>query len=279
MALWMREDAHPLALDIALNKKYGEDWLEWEGETIFMDLTEAGEDIPEVNKQKIQALRAIRNTDLFWSEWPAFTTISMALNGIIPDASITERPTLSEMAFAVQVARVLRDMPFDDELSLWIAAEAEDEGVPWLPLPLSFANQYLNPRKYKCKSCGTEGDVLPDGDSKNTVCETCSGMYRTLQPFSIDLPEWGKKNLAAGVGVGDDIKTYDKHGLASAVREEFMKVIPSKKEADDAGGPVEAVMKKGWPKDQGSITVPTAKVLTIIDYLYDQSKAFKEQSE
>jgi|APSaa5957512622_1039677.scaffolds.fasta_scaffold85571_1 hypothetical protein len=276
MSLFKDPEAHPLLLKDELNKKYSDgSWKkELEGETIFTDLArEPDGDIPEGNKQKIQALRGVLSTDLFWNSWPDFTNMVLALNGIIPEPSTLERPTLSELAFAVQTARVLRpEMIFDDEVCTWIAAEALEESVPWLCLPLSFVNPYLNPRVYHCRSCGCKSEIPPELKDEHVICETCSGVYRTMQPFDITCTDWGKKNMASGAGVGKALEIKRKYPEASTVQHKFTRHFPSAAEVEKYGGLCAAAIKDDTNWDGVWELIPVAKLLTMCEYLYEQNQ-------
>lgn len=129
---WRHPDAHPVALDYQLVKKYGTDWLEWEAETIEAQIPQdfKTQTLSDLNMAKIQACKTLHLVDSFWDRWEVFVWCTMAFNGVFPDFEIMQVPTVAQCLVAAGVASALRkDIHFSQEVKAYLDTLHRHEGV------------------------------------------------------------------------------------------------------------------------------------------------------
>lgn len=133
-------DAHPIALDLLMLKKYGLDWLEWDAETIEFRLPrDLNSTISEVNAHKINAMKTLHLVDSFWERWEVFTWCTMSFNGFLPNFEIMQVPTVSQCALSVDVAnRVRSDTKWSIEMEKYLQSVHIHDGVLCTQPPLDF---------------------------------------------------------------------------------------------------------------------------------------------
>lgn len=135
-------DAHPVLLDLVLLRKYGVDFLGWQGETLeHVVPQDFSSSLSHVNLSKIQACKTLHLVDSFWNQWEVFSWLTMALNGIPPDFEIMQVPTTAMAAVAVDIAnRVRTDVPWSGEVKAFIRTLMEHDGIHVTLSPLEFVD-------------------------------------------------------------------------------------------------------------------------------------------
>lgn len=140
--------AHPVILYTFMLDKYGPDWLTWDPDAIWLVIErDFKTSIASITKEKLNAVKALLMVDSFWRDWEVFEKTTQALNNNIVRFDILQPPTLGQLVNAVRLAKKLRpDMKtFEDEVARYVSAIALEEGVEYLPPPLSFAQPFLGP--------------------------------------------------------------------------------------------------------------------------------------
>jgi hypothetical protein len=137
--IFRHPEAHPLVLDLMLIKKYGEEWLGWEQETIEhrVPLDFGIDRISDINMGKLNAMKALHLVDTFWERWEVFGWCTIAINATFPDFVHMQVPTVMQAAIAVDVAnRIRSDVTWSSEVSGFIATVHRHDGflVPQPPL-------------------------------------------------------------------------------------------------------------------------------------------------
>lgn len=209
--LFRDEQAHPIALLRALTKKYGIEWMEWPPSvlkrTIEVDFKVS---IARVNVGKALAAGAVATRDEFWQDWETFHFLCQALNNNIPNHEELQEHTVGQLMNAVDIAmqirRELKDLSyephFEEEVARYVAAQALNQGVWYLPYPLEFASKYATKRSYKCSDCGTVDEVrFEDG-----LCDTCVGRWDGER-----LGDWEPVPALIQRGWGKNIKIFEKN--------------------------------------------------------------------
>lgn len=138
---WHHPEAHPVALDLALLQHYGPQFLEWEAETLRRAIPEDfhSSSLSELNLTKIQAIRTLHLVDTFWEDWEVFLWCAMALNGIFPNFSVLQAPTVAQCLVAVDIANHLRDdMPWSDEVRAFLEVSFRHDGLLMRVDPINF---------------------------------------------------------------------------------------------------------------------------------------------
>lgn len=130
-------EAHALALNLLLSRKYGLAWFDWEPETLELHLKQDFGGVSDINMTKIQACKTLQSVDTYWQRWEVFSWCSTSLNGVFPDFEVLQAPTAIEMLIAVDTANRIRDdVPWSTEVEAFIAESLRHDGllVPIKPL-------------------------------------------------------------------------------------------------------------------------------------------------
>ena len=152
---WHHPDTHPVALDLVLLRRYGPQFLEWEAETLRRAVPEDfhSSSLSELNLTKIQAVRTLHLVDTFWEDWEVFLWCTMALNGIFPDFSVLQAPTVAQCLVAVDTANHLRDdMPWGVEVKTFLDVCFRHDGLLVRLDPIDFLEITRDPTLADFKS-------------------------------------------------------------------------------------------------------------------------------
>lgn len=124
-------DAHPIALDLMLLKKYGADWLSWEPESLPEVISrDFKTTLSEINFHKLNAAKSLHLVDSYWQRWEIFLWCTMAFNGVSPDFGVMQVPTVAQCLVSVDVANRIRDdVAWVDEIKLFLAAVYRHDGI------------------------------------------------------------------------------------------------------------------------------------------------------
>jgi hypothetical protein len=139
--IFRHPETHPLVLDLLLIKKYGEEWLKWEHETIEHNVpSDFGVDrVSDINMAKINAMKTLHLVDTFWERWEVFVWCTMALNATFPDFIYMQVPTVEQASIAVDIAnRVRSDVSWGLEVSSFLTTIHLHEGILVPQPPLGF---------------------------------------------------------------------------------------------------------------------------------------------
>jgi hypothetical protein len=135
--LWRHPDAHPIALDLLLLRKYGPDWLGWEPETLQLLIPEDFNtpSLSDLNLSKLQACKALHLVDTFWQQWEIFIACLMPFNSEFPDFNVMQVPTVAQCLVACDIAaRIRDDVQWSDEMKAYMGVVYQHDGI-FLPLP------------------------------------------------------------------------------------------------------------------------------------------------
>lgn len=139
--LFQHPDAHPYVLDLALLRKYGPEWLEWERETLELQVPQdfPTPHISDLNMTKLQGIKTLHLVDTFWQDWEVFVPVTMAMNGMFPDFKVMQVPTVAECAVALDIAeRVRGELKWSDEMLAYLEVVHRHDGIACAIPPLSF---------------------------------------------------------------------------------------------------------------------------------------------
>lgn len=181
MSLFKDEQAHPLVLLRKYLQMFGLEALEWEPPVIKRSVEEeTGSTIARVNFIKLMSAISVANHDRFWKDWQTFHFLCQGLNNLIPSAQSLHDHSVGQMMVAVDIANEIRrdlgaltDVPiFSERVARYIASQALESGIWYLPEPLEFANRYCAGFKQECLRCGNIEDRQMDG-----LCSYCTARY------------------------------------------------------------------------------------------------------
>lgn len=135
--LFRNVEAHPLALDLLLLKRYGIEWLGWEHETLMSRIQQDFHTptVADVNLEKLQACRAVHLVDDFWQRWEVFLPCCSAFNGTFADFQSMQVPDVAECMVATDVAnRIRNDVPWSSEMQGYLSV-VHRHGGQLCPIP------------------------------------------------------------------------------------------------------------------------------------------------
>lgn len=135
--LFQHPDAHPFVLDLALLKKYGPEWMQWEHEVLELRILNdfRTNSLSDLNADKIMAVASLHMRDEFWKEWQVFTPCALALSGYSPDFEVMSSVTVPQALIAVDIANKLRgDVKWSDEMNAFLGIIHMHDGM-FCPIP------------------------------------------------------------------------------------------------------------------------------------------------
>lgn len=181
--LFTHPDSHPVALDFAMLKVFGQDWHPWLPETIQDELqSELKTQLSELCKQKLRALQACHMSLLPWTAWQVFEKVAHAFNGTLPNFSIVQMLDLEELFAAVDILSFIRKEKYSDEVKLYMAATVLHEDVFFVPPPLDFIQMEVSQPHYHCNDCGNEEPGL----FHDSFCSACTQRMHPSQALTLE---------------------------------------------------------------------------------------------
>lgn len=180
--LFTHHDSHPVVLDFALLKAFGDAWWHWEPETIWSEVQHNfSTQISELSRSKIRTVQTIHVTRMPWEKWQVFEKVGQGLNNNIPNFHLAQPLTLEQLFAAVDVLDILRHETYSNEVRLYMAACVLNEDVFFVPQPLDFIQVEVSQPHYRCRDCDhTESALFHDG-----VCSHCSERLHPEQGLSL----------------------------------------------------------------------------------------------
>jgi hypothetical protein len=130
--LFQHPDAHPIALDLALLRRYGPQWLIWEPETleIRVPVDFKTQSLGALNLDKLMAVKTLHIVDGFWRNWEIFSACVQPLNGMFADFSVVQAPAYAEILVAFDTASKIRnDIQLSNEVQDYIRNVMLHDGV------------------------------------------------------------------------------------------------------------------------------------------------------
>lgn len=138
-----------VALYKAANAVLG-DFLDWEPESIWLELGYHGVDIPDPSRAKLMAALTLRLVPGFYWDAIVFEKTAIALDGHFPHPDILEEATPAQLAWAVEEAawilRIVGDaaLEFQHEPRAYAGVVLARAGFVLAPAQLGFAQSALD---------------------------------------------------------------------------------------------------------------------------------------
>lgn len=133
-----------------LNKEFGQDWWEWEIETIFHKLwTDYGLALEDVNRDKVLAIRHLCRNDAAFFDWFEFNQLCNAFGGSIADFELLRSPSPGDVIKCVKTMNHIRpdrNGEFSIDVEKYICIIFYQEGI-YCPPPSLAALIALEMRK------------------------------------------------------------------------------------------------------------------------------------
>lgn len=120
-----------VVLNTMLMRLYGEDWLEWDPLTLYMELREDHSCEPSSESMdRLCALQALQLGQEFFTSLDAFLGICNSFNDGNPSFSIFNPITAAEAAWAITEVSLIRDLlPFNYSIKKYVATISKEEGL------------------------------------------------------------------------------------------------------------------------------------------------------
>ena len=139
------------ALYLATRTLHGIDILIWEPESLWLTLKKYGIDLPEAERNKLQAAMALQLTPSFYWDSISFQQVAQALNGELFDPEVLQEPHPAHMEWAAYEAGILRGLDpsdqgipeFDEDVQMFVAVVLNRAGHLTTPEGLNFADTAL----------------------------------------------------------------------------------------------------------------------------------------
>lgn len=137
--LFQHPDTHPFVLDVALFRKYGLDWFDWEMSTLEARIQRDfnTQTVSELTFDKLRAIKTLHRHSTFWTSVLVFPPLALALSGVHADFRVLQALTVPQMMIAVDIAAKLRsDVPYGQEVRTYMSVAHVHDGmlVPIEPL-------------------------------------------------------------------------------------------------------------------------------------------------
>jgi len=140
LSLLASDDANPIKIMLLLDGEWGDDWHDWEPETITQTIEADGIEVAKVNLDKIMALKVLIKTDEFWKSPRVFEKVCLAFAGRMVDWGHIQEPRVHDLAACVAVIeRYISEKEWSDNVQTYVAGVAVRDGYVMLPPVLSFA--------------------------------------------------------------------------------------------------------------------------------------------
>jgi hypothetical protein len=130
------DESSAKSIYIFLNKEFGEDWWEWEFETLermlWLKFSVALEDI---NRDKVFAIRHLCRSDQAFFDWFEFNQACLSLSGSIADFEMIKKPSPGMIINAVKTMNFIRperESNFGNDTIKYICICLKDDGL-YLP--------------------------------------------------------------------------------------------------------------------------------------------------
>jgi hypothetical protein len=116
-----------------LNKEFGNDWWEWEIETIdhvlWLKFSVA---LEEINRDKILAIRHLCRSDAAFFDWNEFNQLALSFSGSIADFEMIRKPSPGMIINAVKTMNIIRSdrqSSFGNDTIKYICICLKDDGI------------------------------------------------------------------------------------------------------------------------------------------------------
>lgn len=140
------ENASATAVYYATLAELGPACLNWEPETIWLELDRAGVDIEEINRDKLMACFALKLNPAFYWNHHVFENTCMVFNSLVDDPGVFHEALPEHVAWAVFEARkVVDEEPeYYHDAGAYTAVVLHRDGFVVAPSLLDFAQPHLD---------------------------------------------------------------------------------------------------------------------------------------
>lgn len=177
--IWKHPNASPVVLLLLLLDQYGAEMAEWDPAVLLETLRRDGKTVSNANKVKILAARTLLTSPSPWRQWEVFHWVSLGLDGHAPNFVYLEEPEMGHLVAGWDLM-ALTDPAREpsEEVDKFVAAVFRQEGLPFIPEPLAWAQRELEDPQLHCEAC----DAI-HRDDNDQRCITCGSPQLTKVPY------------------------------------------------------------------------------------------------
>lgn len=125
-------------LSKVLTHKFGTEWIDYENETISIEL---GLGLTPLLRDKIDMLRVLHSApELFYGDFLFFVHAVEVANNNVADFEHMPMPSSLEIAWAIHSVAQIVEGEFDDSIKVAVTKMLKNEGFSEAPIPLAFAS-------------------------------------------------------------------------------------------------------------------------------------------
>jgi hypothetical protein len=145
--LLLNPDADAVLVHHAAKNILSDKMLNYEPETIWLELEKFDLDVPEENRAKILMLNAIQATEPLIYDSAVFKNMALIFNDEVPNYEVMEEIRAEQLAWTVAALELIspkRTFYFDYEPKVYIASVLHRDGFVLAPIGLEFAQDELD---------------------------------------------------------------------------------------------------------------------------------------
>jgi len=187
----------PIGIYEMLNRQYGDDWHDWEPETIWQTLYQEQAVTPtEEVKNLIQAIQLVCRTNFAFEDFHVFEKVGHAfnLNHVMFDSMQPLEP--DEIALEIIILKAIRpQVDFEDEVNGYIAACAKLAGMVYLPEklfgsePQIFLDDLGNDLELKAEVIAHLDNIKSATVAEDSPLDIQLSRIQEIREYITDLPE------------------------------------------------------------------------------------------
>lgn len=183
------DDSSAYACMRAIDVVLGDEWMNWEPESVWLTLARSAITVPVGNRAQLMAGRGLLIHGRFWYDAVLFEKTCIALNNEEPTINAMSEAPVHFMAWAVAEAQMINkhyegvELPFDYECEGYVVERLFDEGYVLAPAELRWAQDALDKKLHedaeKLKNTVREAWALsPKGEAltEERIPETPAGV-------------------------------------------------------------------------------------------------------
>lgn len=133
---------HLLTLDVLCLRDLGPEFIAYEPETLFREMSIRHGKIGRVTSERLLACQVLHANNVYWTEWEAFEKITASISGEVAIFSYSQPPDPEDAAISLVTAAQFEAHEYSEEVKRYIAACCLHNGLFYLEGPLEMSMPY-----------------------------------------------------------------------------------------------------------------------------------------
>ena len=135
---------HLLTLDVLCLRELGPEFIGYEPETLFREMSLRHGSIGRVTSERLLACQVLHANAVYWTDWEAFEKITASISGEVAIFSYSQPPEPEEAAISLTTAAQFNSIEYSEEVKRYIAACCLHDGLFYLEGPLEMSMPYTS---------------------------------------------------------------------------------------------------------------------------------------